>query len=300
VAGRAPLRAGTARRRRAADPRARLGVRRRGASPGRADRPLPSPAPLRPGAGGALSAGARLRAGEPLVSRPGPTRRRRARRAAPCRGVARRQRPRRRAARRERARRAGRVLPLRPRALGRAGAHAARRGAARRSRPRPRFPLELAPRGARAGGARPRPHLTRAHVVDHGRRGRGRGRPAGDGSVRRRALPGRPRPRPADRDVRRRNLRAPLRAARRHAVHPPGTGVRRAASRPARGRRARARPRPADLPGSTARSTGCFPSRPPGEHARRSRARAPGSSTGSSRISRTPIRATNIRGSSTG
>ena len=56
-----------------------------------------------------------------------------------------------RAPRAERARRPGRVLPLRPRGLGRPDAHAARRGAPRGQRARPRLPVELgARRRARA------------------------------------------------------------------------------------------------------------------------------------------------------
>src|SRR2546426_8287064 len=280
VDGRSSLHAGSARRGGAAARRDRRGLRRRGGLARRSHWYLSGAATLRTGARDALSAGAGPRAGEPLVPGAGAPRRRHPPGTAAGRGAAGRRGPGGRAARRERARRPGRLLPLRPRALGRPVADADGRGPARGPRPWSRLPLELAPRGALAQRAGDGPDVAGPHVVDHGRRGYRRLGAAGDGGVGGRALSGRPLARAADRYVGRRHVRATLRSPRGDAVHAPGAGVRRSPSLPARSRRARACSRPADLHGPRRARLGGpglrRPYRARGPAGRRRAARLPG------------------------
>src|SRR6266705_654333 len=107
-------------------------------------------------------------------------------------------------------------------------AHAADRGPPRRPRPRPRFPVDVAPRGALARHAAPLAHLAGSHVVHDGA-GRGRGAAARDGRVRGRALCRGSRARAPHRHVARR-ARLDVPGGRR-SVDAPGPALRRSPAR---------------------------------------------------------------------
>ena len=177
----------------------------------RADRPLPGAAPLRPAPGGALPAGARCS----IRSAAGSSSRAAAATTPWSRACA----------TRRSATTAPQVGVLHARRMSSGAAAAGSRSTCRRrgTAGGPPAPLVVAlhggsghgrdflwagSRGALARRAAAVAHRAGPHVVDHGRRGRGRRRGSRSGRVRGRALPGRPRARAAHRHVGRRHLRA--------------------------------------------------------------------------------------------